>query len=445
MSTGDIRIGYILKGYPRTSETFITNEIFLLENEGLDLSIFSLKKLEGQRLHGIVSKIKAPLTYLPETTPLSEGSLRDWLWKNAPNFATSLWQLFWLRPIPFLQTLYEAIALSLEYRNGGIFAAPNRRFFKEFFQAGFIALNVLEKGIRHIHAHFCHTTTTVAMLVEKMSGVPFSFTAHAKDIYRSDMNPGDLLQVKMRRAQFVITCTKANREYLKPFCPEEKRLDTIYHGLDVSLFAPYKKLTGLERKVGTPLILSVGRMVEKKGFIYLLDACRLLKAKGLEFKCLIIGGGDAEQTEQITSFIKRFKMDQFVKIKQAVTQEELRGIYRQATLFALPSQIVESGDRDGIPNVLVEAMAMELPVISTDISGIPELIEDRMNGLLVPQRDAHALAQAIEELLENPKLRRNLGLAARITVSWKFDSKQNVLAIRNLFQDSLNAAEVEQS
>jgi glycosyltransferase involved in cell wall biosynthesis len=445
MSPQDIRIGYILKGYPRTSETFITNEIFLLENEGLDLSIFSLKKLEGQKLHGIVSKIKAPVTYLPETTPLAEGSLGDWLWKNAPNFATSLWQLFWLRPRPFLQTLYETIALSLEYREGGFFAAPNRRFFKEFFQAGFIALNVLENGIRHLHAHFCHTSTTVAMLVEKLSGVPFSFTAHAKDIYRSDMNPGDLLQLKMRRAQFVITCTKANRDYLVPFCPEKKRIHTIYHGLDISLFAPYNKpAIGLEQN-GKPLILSVGRLVEKKGFIYLLDACRLLKAKGLEFKCLIIGGGDAEETEPITSFIKRFKMEQFVKLKQAVTQEELRGIYRQATLFALPSQIVESGDRDGIPNVLVEAMAMELPVISTDISGIPELIEDRMNGLLVPQKDTNALAQAIEELLGNPHLRRNLGRAARITVCWRFDSKHNVLMIRDLFQVALSAAEVEQS
>ncbi|MBO0797973.1 MAG: glycosyltransferase family 4 protein [Blastocatellia bacterium] len=440
---GTAQIGYILKGYPRTSETFISNEIYFLESEGMKLSIFSLKKLQGQKLHGVVNKIKAPVTYLPEISPSEEGSLGDWLWKNGSNFAASHWKLFLARPISYLRTLYEAVSLSLQHRSGGsIFSAPNRTFFKEFFQAGYIALKVLESGrIRHLHAHFCHTAATVAMLAGRLAGVPFSFTAHAKDIYRSDMNPGDLLQVKLRRAQFVVTCTKANWNYLKRFSPEEKRLYNIYHGLDVSLFAPSQKIaTGLEQ-VRPPLILSVGRFVEKKGFIYLVDACRLLKDKGLKFKCLIVGEG--EEKERIARFIERFKMGHFVDIKQPVTQEELRQIYRQATLFALPCQVVENGDRDGIPNVLVEAMAMELPVVSTGISGIPELIENRMNGLLVPEKDVPALAQAIEDLLENPGLRRNLGLAARSTVCWYFDARENIMTLKNLFQSSLSASDME--
>jgi glycosyltransferase involved in cell wall biosynthesis len=438
MISQDFEIGYILKGYPRTSETFITNEIFLLENEGVHLSIFSLKKLEGQKLHGVVGKIKAPVTYLPETTPSEEDNLAGWLWKNTPNFAASHWKLLRLKPAAYLRALLEAMAMSMRYR-AGAFAAPNRAFIKEFMQAGFIALKVLESGrIRHLHAHFCHTATAVAMLASRLSGVPFSFTAHAKDIYRRDMNPGDLLRVKMRRARFVVTCTKANRDFLKLLCPEEGPLRTIYHGLDLSLFTPSNGK--IEERGGAPpawLILSAGRMVEKKGFTYLVEACRRLRDQGYEFNCLIIGGGDPQHTEEIRSLIERLNLEKVVTLQQAVTQEELRRIYERATLFALPCQIIESGDRDGIPNVLVEAMAMELPVVSTGISGIPELIEHRENGLLVPQRDAAALAEAIGELLENPALRYQLGRAARVTVRRNFDARQNIRALRNLFRTSL--------
>jgi glycosyltransferase involved in cell wall biosynthesis len=438
MSSQDFEIGYILKGYPRTSETFVTNEIFLLENEGLNLSIFSLKKLEGQKLHGVVSKIKAHVTYLPETTPSEEDNLAGWLWKNAPKFAASHWKLFLSKPMTYLRALLEAMAMSMRYR-AGVFAAPNRAFIKEFMQAGFIALKVLESGrIRHLHAHFCHTATTVAMLASRMSRVPFSFTAHAKDIYRRDMNPGDLLRVKMRRARFIVTCTKANRDYLKSLCPEERPLHTIYHGLDPSMFAPSNERTKIEEeRRGRPVLLSAGRMVEKKGFPYLVEACRQLKDRGYEFNCLIIGGGDPQYTEEIRGLIERLNLESDVILQQAVTQEELRRIYQLATLFALPCQIIESGDRDGIPNVLVEAMAMEMPVISTGISGIPELIKHRENGLLVPQRDAAALAEAIGELLDNPGLRHKLGRAARVTICRNFDARQNIRALSNLFPASL--------
>jgi glycosyltransferase involved in cell wall biosynthesis len=438
MSSQDFEIGYVLKGYPRTSETFIANEIFLLEDEGVNISIFSLKKLEGQKIHGVVGKIKAPVAYLPETTPAKEDNLAGWLWKNAPNFAASHWKLFLWKPVAYLRTLLEAMAMGMRYR-AGAFAAPNRAFIKEFMQAGFIALKVLESGrIRHLHAHFCHTATTVAMLASRMCGVPFSFTAHAKDIYRRDINPGDLLQVKMGRARFIVTCTRANRDHLKPWCPEERPLHTIYHGLDLSLFAACDEK--IEEREGAPpawLILSAGRMVEKKGFTYLVEACRRLRDRGYRFNCLIIGGGDPRHTEEIRSLIERLNLEKVVTLQQAVTQEELRGIYERATLFALPCQISESGDRDGIPNVLAEAMAMELPVISTGISGIPELIEHRENGLLVPQKDAAALAEAIGELLENPSLRLKLGRAARITVCRKFDARRNIRALRNLFRTSL--------
>ena len=440
MEMHESEIAYILKGYARTSETFITNEISLLENAGLRLSIFSLKKLVKQQQHDIIRKIKAPVTYLPETTPSEEDHLVTWLRKNMPLFAADHWKLLRLRPAAYLGTLCGLLIMSMKYR-AGVFAAPNRAFVKEFLQAGFIALKVLESGrIRHLHAHFCHTTTTVAMLASRLSGVPYSFTAHAKDIYRRDLNPGDLLTVKMRRAKFAVTCTKANRDYLDRLRPAGTSLHTIYHGLDLKLFTPPKERVTVEARTDPALVLSVGRMVEKKGFTYLVAACRLLKDKGYDFECWIVGGAD-QDTEAIKSSIVRLGLQQTVVLRQAVTQEELREIYERAAVFALACQVIDNGDRDGIPNVLVEAMAMELPVVSTDISGIPELIDHHVNGLLIPQKNAEELAIAIGELLDNQVLRRKLGKAAREKVVRYFDAERNITALKDLFDERLKSGD----
>lgn len=428
METHEPEIGYVLKGYGRTSETFITNEIFLLESEGVNLSIFSLLKLRGQQQHGVIEKIKAPIVFLPETTPSEESSLPVWLLLNAPTFAASHWRLFRLRPSAYLRAMIEALTMSLKYRR--------RSFAKEFLQAGYIALQILQsRRIRHLHAHFCHTSTTVTMLASRLCGVTFSFTAHAKDIYREDMNPGDLLSVKLGRARFAVTCTRANQIYLESLSSNGSPLRTVYHGLDLSLFTP-SAVDDVKDSPGKPLILSVGRLVEKKGFVYLVEACRLLKDKGCDFTCRIVGGED-QHAATIRSTIERLNLTDTVTLHSAVTQEELKRIYQQATIFALPCQVLESGDRDGIPNVLVEAMAMGLPVVSTNISGIPELIEDRVNGMLVPEKNSAELAAAIEELLSAPELRRQFGQAGREKVRREFDSKQNVQALKALFDECL--------
>jgi glycosyltransferase involved in cell wall biosynthesis len=434
METRTIEIGYVLKGYPRTSETFIINEIYLLERAGLHLTIFSLKQLTGQRRHGIVDQIAAPVVYLPETTPTTDDRLPNWLGENLPNFSSAHWRLFRRRPLAYLRTLGAVLAMCFRYRAE---RWCDWSFIKEFLQAGFIALRVLEEGrIKHLHAHFCHTTTTVTMLASRLCSIPFSFTAHAKDIYREDMNPGDLLEVKMRRARFVVTCTRANEEYLDRYRPMATPLKTIYHGLDLALFDGLED-EDREKNVGAaPLILSVGRLVEKKGFTYLVEACGVLRDRGHRFSCRIVGGRD-EHAETIERLIARLGLQEIVKLQPAVMQEELREIYTQATLFALPCQIVGSGDRDGIPNVLVEAMAMRLPVVSTDISGIPELIEPHVSGLLVPQKDATALVAAIEELLFDEELRRRLGQAARERVMEHFDARRNILALKALFDSQL--------
>lgn len=424
-------IAYILKAYPRTSETFITNEIRLLEKMGVKLFIFSVKRLEGELNHAMVKDISAPVTYLPQADPLSETRFSRWLFDNVPKFSASHRHLFRHRPLPYLKTLLQCLAMSVQYRNGW-FEPLREVFFKEFLQAGFIADAVMQsEDVRHLHAHFCHGSTTIAMFASQLSGIPFSFTAHAKDIYLKELNPGRLLEKKMRSAQFLVTCTGANHEHLQRLATHGAKIYKIYHGLDTRLFTRVPDTIPLENKQ-IPLVLSVGRLVKKKGFDYLIQACAMLKSKGIRFECRIVGGGDG-YGERLREMIEDLGLEGIVSLSGAVTQEELREIYQQATVFALPCLVVENGDRDGIPNVLVEAMSMQIPVVSTDISGIPELIDDNLNGLLVPEKDAAAMAEAIEKLLGDPELRLRLSRAGREKVCRYFDSGVTTLELKDLF------------
>lgn len=429
----ETQIGYILKGYPRTSETFITNEIRLLEKMGVGLSIFSVKKLEGQKNHAMVKDITAPVTYLPQADPLSEARFSRWLIDNVPKFSASHISLFKQKPLAYLRVFLECLLMSIQYRTG-LFEWPREVFVKEFLQAGFIANAALESGkIQHFHAHFCHGATTIAMFASNMTGIPFSFTAHAKDIYLKELNPGDLLQKKLRRAEFAVTCTGANEEYLKQLAPQGAIIHKIYHGLDTKLFSVGQHDAVNKQDEKLPVLLSVGRLVEKKGFDYLVQACSLLKAKGRQFQCQIVGGGDDDVKAKLVSLIKDLDVEDTIKLHGAVTQEELRDIFKNATVFALPCLVVDNGDRDGIPNVLVEAMSMRVPVISTDISGIPELIDNNVNGLLVPEKNAEAMADAIERLLLDSVLRQQLADAGRDRVCKDFDSQVTTLDLRDLF------------
>jgi glycosyltransferase involved in cell wall biosynthesis len=425
-------IGYVLKSYPRMSETFIANEIYLLEKLGLKLRLFSILELTDPQRHAVVDATRAPVDYLPQVTSLYEEPFLAWLRRNAPKFFSSHWRLLKARPVSYAITLLAALRLAFKHRQAHW--RPETGFVKEFLQAGHIAQRVLATGtIRHLHAHFCHSATTVAMFASRLCGLPFSFTAHAKDIYVRTLNPGDLLQTKLRCAKFAVTCVKANQERLASLGMKETPIYNIYHGLDTRRFTPR---ADAPEEPAIPMLLSVGRLVEKKGFPVLIEACRLLNDRGYQFRCQIIGG-PGPCAQQVASLIQEMALGDTVALLPALKQEELWQVYQQATLFVLPCQIAENNDRDGIPNVLVEAMASGLPVVSTNISGIPELIEHGVDGLLTPQKDARALADAVARLLDAPALRRELGGAARNKVCRSFDAESNILALHRLFLDCL--------
>ncbi|MCB1930140.1 MAG: glycosyltransferase family 4 protein [Rhodocyclaceae bacterium] len=428
-------IAYVMKGFPRLSETFIANEIYLLEQMGLRLRLFSIKREDEPKVHPVVRAIRAPLQYLPKATSLSGSFLPSWLLRNFPNFAAAHLRVASRHPLRYLSVLGSALAMSWRYRRGP--TTLRKVFVKEFLQAGHIAAEVMKDGsVAHLHGHFCHGVTTITWFASRLTGLPFSFTAHAKDIYQAELNPGDLLERKLGAATFVATCTSANAEVLKSRSPDVHVVHTIYHGLDTEYFAPAK---GNGRDM--PMILSVGRFVEKKGFEHLVDACQILKRAGLRFGCLIVGEpGDAY--DAVREQIDRLDLGDCIRLRSAVTQDQLREIYRQARTFALPCQVMEDGDRDGIPNVLAEAMAMGLPVVSTPISGIPELIDDGEHGLLVAPRNPAALADALRRILTDDALHQRLSANGRARICARFDSRRTTLALRDLFVRQLQREEV---
>ena len=427
------RIAYVMNGFPRLSETFITHEIHQLERLGLELRLYAVKRENEPAVHPVVAAIRAPLSYLPHASSLSGTTLPRWLAGNLPAFWRAHARVAMRHPLRWAGALGAALGLAWAHRGRDERGALRLRkvFIKEFLQAGEIAADVLRRGdIAHLHGHFCHGVATITWLAARMTGRGFSFTAHAKDIYQAELNPGDLLERKMHGARFVATCTCANAQVLRSRHPRPDEVHAIYHGLDTDWFAP--AATPAPAGTQRPLILSVGRLVEKKGLDQLVEACARLRDQGLDFECLIVGESGSASAA-ISRLIEARRLGDRVRLHGAVTQGALRDIYRRADVFALPCQVMEDGDRDGFPNVLAEAMAMGVPVVSTAISGIPEMIDDGVHGLLVEPRDPAGLAGALGRLLTDGALHRALAVAARERICERFDSRRTTITLRDLF------------
>ncbi|MGB7181605.1 MAG: glycosyltransferase family 4 protein [Burkholderiaceae bacterium] len=423
------KIAYVLKGFPRLSETFISNEVRLLTGLGLDLRPFSIKA--GDKLaerNGL-----PPVTYLPVVSGMSQVSLRDWMVENWSKFSTS--QRYWFThdPVRYLKTLTFALTCSWRYRRG---YRIKKTFIKEFLLATDIARRMQEQGgYVHIHAHFCHDATTIAWMTSKLIDLPFSFTAHAKDIYQKSLNPGDLLERKLAATQFATTCTMANVAYLTTKTEKPANIYGIYHGLDTNRFRPTPRKS---RKSDDSIrLISVGRHVEKKGFSYLLESCRLLQIRGIRFRLDIVGE-QGDQTQKLSDYIAKFELKDSVFLNPPIAQIELPKLYNTADIFVLPCIIVSDGDRDGIPNVMAEAMACALPVVVSDVSGIPEIVEHEFNGLLVQQKDAYSLAQAIERLANDDALRFRISGNARRTIESRFNADKTHDFLHEIFTKALS-------
>ena len=399
-------IAYIVKAWPRLSETFILNEIISLERRGVPIQIFSVREPDNGPSHKKVTQVRAKVTYL---------ALRPH-WKQA--VAANL-RLLWRQPGRYLQVLFQAIThrVSQFQRYGPPW---------HFFEAAYL-VDILSRGpADHLHSHFASTPTRVALFAHRLSGIPYTFTAHAKDIFAGDL---EAFRVKLEGARAVVTCTQYNRDFLSkqygPLC--DGKLHCIYHGLDISQF----KFSLFKRdEAGEPVILSVARLIEKKGLEDLIIAADILRRRGRTFKVEIIGTGPLRNP--LKAHAQRLGLADRVSLVGAQAHDAVCLAYQRASVFVLPCVVAANGDRDGIPNVLLEAMASGVPVVSTPVSGIPELVASGANGILVPPHDARSLADAIEELLASRELSERLARAARTKLESSFSleaSADELLAI----------------
>jgi len=430
------RVAYVVKGYPRQSEIFIASELHRLEQAGRRPRLFVIKHGDEALRPQVADRIHAVPEYLPPCASISGMPAWRWAAGHLRGFGPALSATATRHPIRFVRVGGLAVAQSIRARRGW---RPRKVYLKEFFQAAEIAHRVAgDRSVLHLHAHFAHGCTTVAWWAAELSGRSFSFTGHAKDIYLPSLNPTGLLARKMRAAAFVVTCTEANRGHLHSLAPATD-VHRIYHGLNVdftALLASTPAPPAAARARERFEILSVGRLVEKKGFDTLFDATAALIEAGLDVTLRVVGdAGDAAGS--LWRQVEELGLDGAVTFVPSMSQADLLEEYLAADVFCLPCRIVDNGDRDGIPNVVMEAMSVGLPVVTTGISGIPEMVENRHNGMLVPPEDPVELAKVLEELATDRDLRQTLAVAARHTVAERFDAVAEAERLVALFDEQL--------
>lgn len=408
----------ILKGYPRLSETFIAQEIRELEKHGLALEIVSLRHPTDKKTHPIHQEITAPVNYLPEY--LYQEMARVWrawrLVRSWPNYAEAyrVWRQDLARDKTFnrVRRWGQALVLAAE----------------------------LSENVAHLHAHFLHTPSSVTRYAAILKGLPWSCSAHAVDIWTT---PELELKDKLRDCAWAVTCTEVNRSYLASISDPEDKVVLAYHGIDLGRFParqiPYSDRNGQEPS--DPVrILSVGRAVEKKGYADLLAALALLPRE-LSWHLVHIGGGPLIDKLQRTA--AGWGIADRITWLGSQSQDDVTAQYQDADFFVLASLVAGNGDRDGLPNVLMEAQSQGLACLSTIVSAIPELIENEMNGLLVEPSNIQMLAEKLTVLIQNPKHRATLGAAGEQKVRTSFDFKTCMTKVYPLFGLSPDGNDVD--
>jgi glycosyltransferase involved in cell wall biosynthesis len=412
-----LRVAYVVKMFPRLSETFILNEILELERRGVEVVVHSLKRPAPGPVHPGVRELRARIHYLPER-PV------EWLSRGLVD------------ALRFCARRPREAARMLGY----VATRRTHQAWKRFFQAASLARDAARRPVDHVHAHFASAPARVAMFAARMIDRPFSFTAHAKDIY-NDGTDLDLLRDKMRAARFVVTVSDFNRAYLsRIYGPDANgSLRRLYNGVDLNVFAPRPANTsrdvegiGEHAPSPAPILLAVGRLVEKKGFDDLLGALPFVLEHAPRARLVIVGAGPEEA--RLRTLASELGVARSVTWVGALPHDEVRTWLSRATLFCLPCRVAADGNRDGLPTVLLEALACGVPCVTTALTGIPEIVRDGVEGRLVAPGDAAALADAIGALLADREARSRMARAARIRAGEQFDLRANVGRLASWFE-----------
>src|ERR687896_314449 len=430
-------IGYVLMGYPRVSETFIASELHRIELAGVPVRLFVLKPVEEKERglrHPVNDAIAAEPRSLLDTSSLT-APLHRWRPRHLKPFLPALRRVARQRPLGLARAIANAGRQAVRDRRTPL-SGPRKVYIKELVQAVALADLLLDAPeVRHLHAHFAHGTTTVTWHAATIAGLPFSFTGHARDIYAPELNPHGWLRRKLLAARFAVTCTAANVAHLKGIAPEAA-VHLVYHGLN----ADFARLVDEAEPPapspnGTLRVLGVGRLVAKKGFDVMVEACAELRRRDVPFEALIVGQDD-KHGHVVRERIETLGLGDRVALPGPMSQADLLREYRRAGALCMPCRVLE-GDRDGIPNVLVESMAAGTPVVATGVSGIPELVYHEVNGLLVEPDDPAALAEALVRLHEDRELAARVAEAARRTVQERFDGDRLARRLAELFEEGV--------
>jgi colanic acid/amylovoran biosynthesis glycosyltransferase len=416
-----LKVAYVLKRFPRFSETFILNEMLELERQGVEVEVFSLLKPPDEMRHELLAALKARITYLPSSSSIQglEAMRTSGTGSNESKLGVA------------------AAAAQADF--GDAFAGKDTKEIAVLmFKAAALAFLAKANGVQHFHAHFGSDAAAVAMLAARLSGIGYSFTAHARDIYHTyvDVKTDNLMRrARMAEASFVTTVSDFNSAHLKSVAgtAHAHRVHRLYNGVDLSRFEFHPE--GREPHT----ILSVGRLVEKKGFADLIAACAALRDQGRPLNCIIVGDGPLHG--ELQTLISSLNLQDRVELVGPRPQEDLVKIMHKSTIFALPCIVTETGDRDGLPTVLLEALAAGLPCISTDVAGVPEIITDQTTGLLVPPGRPAALANAMARLLSEPDARVRMAWKGREKAERDFDLKRNVATLATLFATHIQPEE----
>lgn len=399
----DRTIGYVLKVFPRLSETFIVNEVVARERAGERIEIAALRPPNDGRFHAKLAALEATVEWIPQVVRTA-----DRLWAllargrdELPGFDAALPELL---------------------RAGAGDAA----------QAIAVARWARERGVDHLHAHFATAATTVARLASLLTGLPYSFTAHAKDIFHCDVDEAALGRA-IDHADHVVTVSDFNVADLRRRFPAARTpIVRVHNGVDLDemTFAPRAEAPGAATGPPVPPVLAVGRLVEKKGFADLVDALSILAGRGRPVGARLVGTGPL--AEALEAQVAACGLTSSVELAGAQTQTEVHRAMRAASVFVVPCVTAADGDRDGLPTVVLEAMALGTPVVATSVTGMPEAVLDGTTGRLVPERDPYALADAIAALLDDDVTRRRMALAARSHVERCFDVRAQAAALADL-------------
>jgi colanic acid/amylovoran biosynthesis glycosyltransferase len=396
------RIGYVLKRFPRLSETFVVAELIELERQGEQLAVFAVSPPDELVRHAFVDELRAPVVYLPH------------------------------RPLREPLRVARAIAHVLRrhgrgWRRAAAFSLwpPRREGLRRLLQATVLRDEMERARIDHAHAHFATAAARLANLAWRMGGPGYSVTAHAKDIWHHDVRV-DHLRDKLAPARFVATVSGAGRDRLEALLGLDGRLEVVPNSVDL------RRLGAARRGPGEPgLVLTVARLVEKKGLHDLVAACALLERRaavtGLRLD--VIGGGPLQSGLRDAAE----RLGVCARFLGPLPQEQVLEHYRGASVYCLPCVVAGSGDRDGLPTSVLEAMALGVPVVTTAVTGLPEAVIDGQTGLLVAQHDPEALAAAIERLLTDGELAARLAAQARRHVEERFTLERSAAQLRELF------------